>query len=111
MLGKLIVHAEDRKSAIHRLARALAEYEVAGVETTLPLLRALTADSEFVRAQFDVQWLDRRLADGLLTREAPGKDAVWLAALTVAEADAPRAGVNGAPVSAWREAARREALS
>ena len=111
MLGKLIVHADDRKSAIRRLARALAEYEVAGVETTLPLLRALTADPEFVRAQFDVQWLDRWLADGLLAREVPANHAVWLAAIGVADADAPRADVNGAPVSAWREAARREALS
>jgi acetyl/propionyl-CoA carboxylase alpha subunit len=109
MLGKLIVHAEDRRAAILRLARALAEYEVAGVETTLPLLRALTSDPEFVRAQFDVQWLDRRLADGLLTREAPGADAVWLAALGVAEAEAPRE-APGASASAWRVAARREAL-
>jgi acetyl-CoA carboxylase biotin carboxylase subunit len=110
MLGKLIVHAEDRKAAIVRLARALAEYEVAGVETTLPLLRALTADPEFVRAQFDVQWLDRRLTDGLLAREAPGAEAVWLAALAVAEAEAPRAQDSGARASALREAARREAL-
>ena len=39
MLGKLIVHGADRAQAIARLARALADYEIAGVETTLPLFR------------------------------------------------------------------------
>ena len=62
----------DRAQAIARLARALAEYEIAGVETTLPLFRALVARSPSSRAgDFDVQWLDRRLADGLCPASAP----------------------------------------
>ncbi len=47
MLGKLIVHAGDRPAAIARLSRALADYEIGGVETTLPLFRALVSDPEF----------------------------------------------------------------
>jgi len=109
MLGKLIVHAPDRARAIARLARALADYEIGGVETTLPLFRALAADPEFVRGDFDVQWLDRRLASGLFPAAPPSTDEVWLAAAGLAAIDAPVAGAGpAAPSSLWRGAARRE---
>jgi acetyl/propionyl-CoA carboxylase alpha subunit len=110
MLGKLIVHAPDRPLAIARLSRALAEYEIGGVETTLPLFRALAADPQFVRGDFDVQWLDRKLASGLFPATSPGEDEVWLAAAGLAAAEAsavPAASV--APTSLWRADARRQA--
>ena len=110
MLGKLIVHAPDRAQAIARLARALADYEIGGVETTLPLFRALASDPEFAAGAFDVQWLDRRLAAGLFPATVPGADEVWLAAAGLAAADAPvTAAASAAPPSLWRGAARREA--
>jgi acetyl/propionyl-CoA carboxylase alpha subunit len=111
MLGKLVVHGPDRPAAIARLSRALAEYEVAGVETTLPLFRALAADPDFRKADFDVQWLDRRLSEGLLPEDAPTSGEVWLAAVAMAagDGDVPAAeGVSGE--SLWRRSARREAL-
>ena len=43
LIGKLIVHAEDRESALARLARALSEMVIDGVETTTPLFNALLA--------------------------------------------------------------------
>jgi acetyl-CoA carboxylase, biotin carboxylase subunit len=111
MLGKLIVHGPDRGAALARLARALTEYEIAGVETTLPLFRMLAADPEFVRGDFDVQWLDRRLAEGLLSPESPTPDAMWLAAAGLQRAQPTRSGdaVSAAP-SIWRQTARRESL-
>ena len=110
MLGKLIVHAPDRAAAVARLARALSEYEIAGVETTLPLFRALVADPEFRSGNFDVQWLDRRLAGGLFADEHPRVDEVWLAAVSMAAADAMLPAPARGEASAWRTAARREAL-
>ncbi|HTY42134.1 MAG TPA: biotin carboxylase N-terminal domain-containing protein [Thermoanaerobaculia bacterium] len=111
MLGKLVVHGPDRAAAIARLARALSDYEIAGVETTLPLFRALVNDAEFRGARFDVQWLDRRLADGLLVRSDARPDAVLLAAAGLAGADAAPAGRgSNEAASLWRETARREAL-
>jgi acetyl/propionyl-CoA carboxylase alpha subunit len=111
MLGKLIVHAADRPAAIARLARALAEYDVSGVETTLPLFRALAGDPDFAAAAFDVQWLDRRLEEGgLLRAAAPRAEDVVLAAVGLATSAAvpstPAPRGNGSP---WRDAARREA--
>ena len=75
MLGKLVVHAEDRPRAIARLGRALDDYEIAGVETTLPLFRALVGNREFADAAFDVQWLDRRLACTLRRSPRPPRRA------------------------------------
>jgi acetyl-CoA carboxylase, biotin carboxylase subunit len=113
MLGKLIVHGADRKTALARLRRALSDYEVAGVDTTLPLFRALCDDADFASAAFDVQWLDRRLSDGLLGEDRESEGEVRLAAAALALDEASEAtpssdGCGGA--SAWHRAARREAL-
>jgi acetyl/propionyl-CoA carboxylase alpha subunit len=111
MLGKLIVHGPDRASAIARLARALAEYEISGVSTTLPLFRALVSDEDFRGGLFDVQWLDRHLAEGLLRPSAAGPEEVVLAAVGLATAeDAAGPTRAAAPSRAWRQAARRESL-
>ena len=110
MMGKLIVHGQDRPAAIARLARALSEYEITGVETTLPLFRALVADADFRRGAFDVQWLDRRLGQGLLARTEPDSEDVVLAAVGLAAPRAPAASRPGAARSPWRDAARRELL-
>jgi len=115
MLGKLVVHGSDRGQARARLARALSEYEIVGVETTLPLFRALSEDPGFASAEFDVQWLERRLADGLLAADAESDDSVLLAALGLAGL----AGSNSATLAAgpadsarslWGDAAKRESL-
>jgi acetyl-CoA carboxylase, biotin carboxylase subunit len=118
MLGKLVVHGEDRAQAIARLSRALDEYEIAGVETTLPLFRALLRNSEFRDAAFDVQWLDRRLGEGLIPEEplAPEEVALAAAALAAEESATASGRVNGGggdgdrASSAWRQTARRESL-
>src|SRR5207247_1050772 len=70
MLGKLIVSGETRRQAIERLSRALSEYEVVGVQTSLPFFRALVSDADFLEGRFDTGWLDRRLASG--SRFLPG---------------------------------------
>jgi acetyl-CoA carboxylase biotin carboxylase subunit len=110
MLGKLIIHAPDRASAIARLARALSEYEIAGVETTLPLFRALACDPGFREGTFDVQWLDRRLAEGLLGEVPAPAEEVLLAAIALADSGPTPAPAGESDSSQWRWTARREAL-
>ena len=112
MLGKLIVHGVDRAAAVRRLERALGEYEIAGIETTLPLFRRLVELAEFRSAEFDVQWLDRRLAEGLFEDRDASDSETRLAAVGIARANrAPAAPVSGAGgTTPWRHAARREPL-
>ena len=64
MLGKLIVWGKDRAQAMRRLGRALDELRVEGIRTTVPLYKALLADSDFVAGRLDIDMLDRKLEAG-----------------------------------------------
>jgi acetyl-CoA carboxylase biotin carboxylase subunit len=114
MLGKLIVHGRDRGEALRRLARALAEYELTGIESTLVLFRRLVTDEEFRAAAFDVQWLDRRLANGWMKPPSESDEDVLLGAVALATSAATPATTIATPAgngrSLWSNAARREGL-
>jgi acetyl-CoA carboxylase biotin carboxylase subunit len=58
LLGKLIVHDEDRASAIRRLERALAELTIEGLVTTKALHQALARDADVQAARFHTAWLE-----------------------------------------------------
>ncbi|WP_339948799.1 acetyl-CoA carboxylase biotin carboxylase subunit [uncultured Albimonas sp.] len=64
LIGKLIVHAEDRPAALARLRRALAEMIVDGIDTTAPLFDALAADPEVQAGAYDIHWLESWLSGG-----------------------------------------------
>ncbi len=64
MLAKLMVWAPDRDAAVSRLHRALSEYQVSGVATTLTLFRALVGMEAFRDAEFHTGFLDELLASG-----------------------------------------------
>ena len=112
MLGKLIAHGPTRAAALERLGRALTEYEISGVQTTLPLFRALLQDAEFQGGAFDVQWLDRWLAAGNLSRAStsPLPDTVLLAAAGLAGMEGRASVESESGGSEWRRTARGEGL-
>ena len=58
LVGKLIVHGRTRTEALMRLRRALDEFVVDGIETTLPLFRALVRNSDVQNGQYDIHWLE-----------------------------------------------------
>jgi len=62
LIGKLIVHGRDRPEAIARLNRALDELIVDGIDTTVPLFRALLAEPDIQRGDYSIHWLERWLA-------------------------------------------------
>ena len=64
LLGKLIVHGKTRGECLMRLRRALDEFVVDGVETTLPLFRALVRDVDFIDGGYHIHWLEQFLAKG-----------------------------------------------
>src|SRR6516165_4806768 len=67
LLGKLIVHGKTRGECLLRLKRALDEFVVDGVETTLPLFRALVRDRDMLDGNYHIHWLETFLASGGLT--------------------------------------------
>ena len=58
LVGKFIVHGRTRTEALMRLRRALDEFVVDGVETTLPLFRALVREAEIQNGVYDIHWLE-----------------------------------------------------
>jgi acetyl-CoA carboxylase biotin carboxylase subunit len=64
LLGKLIVHGKTRAECLMRLKRALDEFVVDGVETTLPLFRALVREKDILDGSYHIHWLEQFLASG-----------------------------------------------
>ncbi len=115
MIAKLIVHGRDREEALRRLRRALSEVRVEGVQTNLPLFEALLAHDEFHRAEFDIHWLDRKLAEGALQppRYPELEEVIRIAAAVAEFEQSERTGLElGVPSNRrnWQLAARNGAL-
>jgi acetyl-CoA carboxylase, biotin carboxylase subunit len=64
LIGKLIVHARTRNECLMRLKRALGEFVVDGIETTIPLFSSLISDPDIANGVYDIHWLENRLARG-----------------------------------------------
>ncbi|HEV2559019.1 MAG TPA: acetyl-CoA carboxylase biotin carboxylase subunit [Microvirga sp.] len=64
LVGKLIVHGRTRNECLMRLRRALDEFVVDGVETTLPLFRNLVRNADIQNGQYDIHWLENYLKTG-----------------------------------------------
>ena len=58
MIAKLIVHAGTRNAALMRLRRALEEFVIMGVKTTIPLHQEIIAEPEYLDGQYDIHWLE-----------------------------------------------------
>ncbi|HEY2431188.1 MAG TPA: acetyl-CoA carboxylase biotin carboxylase subunit [Vicinamibacterales bacterium] len=115
MIAKLVAWGGSRPEAIARMARALEEYEVLGIRTTIPFFVWLMRQPDFMAARFDTTYLDRLLAarhgesfsafdddDERLVAIAAALDAMWRTGGTA------RA-VPGRPGGAWRAAGRLDA--
>ena len=62
LIGKLIVHGRDRNECLMRLRRALGEYVIEGIETTIPLFQRLLGEADIIDGEYDIHWLEKYLA-------------------------------------------------
>jgi acetyl-CoA carboxylase biotin carboxylase subunit len=116
MMSKLITWGETRDEALARLTRALDEYRVAGVTTTIPFFRWLVAQPAFREGRFHTGYLDAVLAEGhRVPFQSPSnrdvQDAAIAAALSLYLAPRRGAARPADPLSGvWLRAARTEGL-
>ena len=61
LIGKLIVHGENRKEAIARLRRALGELIIDGIDTTVPLFEELLNEDDILNGDYNIHWLEKWL--------------------------------------------------
>ena len=110
MLSKLVCHASTRDEAISRMRRALAEYRVEGIETTIPFFTFIMNHPDFQSANFDTGFIDRILPDLTFERGNEHVDAAVAAAAIFAFEDSQRVRLPELEDSAWKRAGRAEAL-
>ena len=120
MISKLVAWAEDRPRAIARMRRALGEYVVAGIRTTLPFFAWLVEQPDFAAGRFHTTSLDELLAsrNGRPFAE-PTPDQEEVAVMAMALQAAVSAGTPseegvrplfGGSISRWKEQGRLESL-
>ncbi len=61
LIGKLIVHGKNRNECLMRLKRALSEFVIDGIETTIPLFSALIMQPDIANGLYDIHWLEKYL--------------------------------------------------
>jgi len=112
LISKLVAYGYSRRDAILRMRRAVSEYKVLGIKTTLPFFQRVLHHPAFVAGDFDTSFVDGVFAEADRKRERPVAVAVAAAALAAFH-DRQQARLggesNGARHSAWWEAGLREA--
>jgi acetyl-CoA carboxylase biotin carboxylase subunit len=63
LIAKLIVHGSTRNECLMRLRRALEEFVIGGVNTTIPLHQKLISDPDFLNGDYDIHWLEEWMSD------------------------------------------------
>jgi acetyl-CoA carboxylase biotin carboxylase subunit len=130
MISKLVAWGETREAAMARLRRALDEYHVGGIQTTLPFFKKLLLDPEFQAGEIDTGFIERSLSartiapspsDALCEAQVAAAMVAALATTSPAtpELSAPQpltrgratgADLLGERISSWRWAARQSSL-
>jgi acetyl-CoA carboxylase biotin carboxylase subunit len=117
MVAKLITWGADRAEAIDRMKRALSEFVVKGIKTSIPFHQKVMRHPVFLAGRYDTGFVDQHMAGGMGAPEPPGEErrvALMLAAIAAYKRDTERsersraaAPTAGAP---WRDFGRRGAM-
>lgn len=59
MIAKLIVHGNNRNECLMRLRRALGEYVIGGIKSSIPLHQKLCENQDFINGDYDIKWLEK----------------------------------------------------
>ena len=111
LVSKLVAWGTTREEAVARMRRAVSEYTVLGIRTTLPFFARLLRHPAFVAGDFDTSFVGRLLDEPAAADERPRELAAAAAAIAAfRERRAARARPSGgpAPEGAWRRAGLRE---
>jgi len=107
LISKLIVWGPDRTEAIRRMARALREYKVSGVRTTIPVLQQIMADADFAAGRLSTHFLDHLMSATRPQVESRRRTVALIAAALAAYEGAGRSVLTPAKPSPWAMSVRQ----
>ncbi len=111
IIAKLIVWAEDRMTAINRMHRALSEYIITGIKTTIDFHRSVMKDERFRRGDINTHFIDETERRDRKYTSTEKKAAAIVAALFYHENNQERVDDKALNrISPWKLAGRRESL-
>jgi acetyl-CoA carboxylase, biotin carboxylase subunit len=117
MVAKLIVHGETRAEAILRMRRALNEYRISGIKTSIPFHQEIMDSTEFIWGTFDTGFIERRQMDRSSKRHKEHEVVAAVAAALIAHEEGRQAvhigatnGANSKQNGPWKHAGRMRAL-
>jgi acetyl-CoA carboxylase, biotin carboxylase subunit len=108
MIAKLICHADSREAAIEKMIRAIHEYEITGLETTLGFCRFVMQHEAFRSGHFDTRFVENFFRPGLLKDPETQHETLIAAALASVLQEEKKTGVHasdedGSTVSLWKK--------
>jgi acetyl-CoA carboxylase biotin carboxylase subunit len=111
LIAKVITWGTDRAAAIARMSRALGEYIIEGIETTIPFHIWVMRDPQFASGDFDTSYIDKHYLGNAIRqrRKVPPEVAVIAASISALESHAPADSRLKKQASRWKDTARREA--
>ena len=114
MISKFAVYGRDRNEAIDRMRRALMEYQIGGIKTTIPFFREVMEDKEFIEGRLDTAFIprfnERRVKTGI---DEQIRDISIIAAIleNSSKVKAVSPDATTAETSKWRDAGRAAAMN
>ncbi len=113
MIAKLIAYGSDRSEAIERMKRAIEDYHITGVKTTLPFCHFVMRHVAFVSGKFDTHFVKNHYTPDMLHRAEPDEEmiAALLAVRSIRNNSIPRNSTSGeqGKVSRWKSNRLRSA--
>ncbi|HPD54819.1 MAG TPA: biotin carboxylase, partial [Bacteroidia bacterium] len=113
MIAKLIAYGSDRSEAIERMKRAIEDYHITGVKTTLPFCHFVMQHEAFVSGKFDTHFVKNHYTPDMLHRAEPDEEmiAALLAVRSIRNNSIPRNSTSGeqGKVSRWKSNRLRSA--
>ncbi len=112
LIAKVITWGIDRDAAIARMSRALGEYIIEGIETTIPFHMWVMRDAHFGSGDFDTSYIDTHYMGNATRahRRVPPHVAVIAASISALENRAPKAGPLRERASRWKNVSRKEGI-
>jgi len=113
LIAKLVVAGDDRAQVLSRARRAVREYRIDGIATTLPFFTRMLLDERFISGDVDVSFVDRHWMSEMAGASYPRREKLFAAALAAAavEKERPKRSAGGAPAaSRWKRIARQDQI-